>query len=105
MRCGCCLIFVESVNPCTLLRVQLGTGGGDFFSEIGPGSPYRPSAVRPDAQPGLRGDGDPCPHNRVRRRCDDIDEETTHHSKDIVTDPWKWCEDNSYRLLEVLSSP
>ena len=81
MRCGCCPIFVESVNPCTLLCVELGTGGGDFFSEIGPGSPSRPSAGRPDAQPRLRSDGDPCPHNGVHRRCDYLDEETTHHSK------------------------
>ena len=27
------------------------------------------------------GEVDPCPHNGVRRRCDYLDEETTHHSK------------------------
>jgi len=29
------------------------------------------------------GEVDPCPHNGVRRRCDYLDEETTHHSKEV----------------------
>jgi len=45
---------------------------------------------------------DPCPHNGVRRRCDYLDEETTHHMQGgIVTDSWKCCQALNNEILKI----
>jgi hypothetical protein len=49
------------------------------------------------------GEVDPCPHNGVRRRCDYLDEETTHHSKEgLLQTPASDVKPSKNEILKIV---